>query len=543
MKALFFEGEIRDRESAKDVLPGTPISGFDVYTSGFVRAFLEHSRRDVLLLTEEAYRLSFGRDVPAWLAALRGRIACVNQNASHAWSAYEDLILMSVGPELLTLAWMRYGMSLARAPIVAVLHSMAPAPRVRYLLTNKMLALLDGGDALICGSQVVKETLERMHSAIPPIMRATEKLPFSTPLIPFGIDTDQFRQLSREDARRRLGLSQEQTIILSFGKISPADRADPLPLLIAYSRLSREQDSLLIIAGDDTSFRMGSALTAAAAQRGCAARVKVISDPSSSMKCDLLSSADIFVALGDNLQEGFSLSLAEAMSAGLAVIATDWGGHRECIADGISGLLVRTALSPLGECLPLLTAYSGPSVEQRLSASTAVDLGGLTRALKALIESPEMRRRLGENARMYAQSSCSWPKVMARYDDLWDELAAEKQSACQSAPPRELLCLNEVFERYASPRPPGTPTLTMACQEKEQQELLAALGRDPRFDRELLVRLAATIRQAGSPVDENALVQQESSIGGPNTPVVQTHVARLVKYGVLERAYAANEVQ
>jgi hypothetical protein len=101
-------------------------------------------------LVVDGYRLTFGRDVPVWLSAMRERVSFIDPNDVRAWTAHEDLVLMSVGPELLTLAWLRYLMSLQQASISAVLQSMSPAPRVRYLLTSKMLCLLDTADSLIC---------------------------------------------------------------------------------------------------------------------------------------------------------------------------------------------------------------------------------------------------------------------------------------------------------------------------------------------------------------------------------------------------------
>lgn len=55
----------------------------------------------------------------------------------------------------------------------------------------------------------------------------------------------------------------------------------------------------------------------------------------------LLSAADLFVM--SSTWEGLSIALLEALAAGLPVVATDVGGNREIVDDGVCGYLTRPA--------------------------------------------------------------------------------------------------------------------------------------------------------------------------------------------------------
>src|SRR5262249_52867357 len=54
----------------------------------------------------------------------------------------------------------------------------------------------------------------------------------------------------------------------------------------------------------------------------------------------------------------------------------------------------------------------------------------------ALIESPDLRARFGTAARMAAEASFDWRHIIARYQELWAELAARRAASAESAPAR-----------------------------------------------------------------------------------------------------------
>jgi L-malate glycosyltransferase len=95
-------------------------------------------------------------------------------------------------------------------------------------------------------------------------------------------------------------------------------------------------------------------------------------------------------------EEAFGLTVAEAMAAGRAVIASRTGGIPELVEDGVSGLLV-----PPG------------------------DPEGLARALDLLADRPALRRQLGASARARAQQRFSLEQC-AREHIRWCEGAVAR---------------------------------------------------------------------------------------------------------------------
>jgi glycosyltransferase involved in cell wall biosynthesis len=98
--------------------------------------------------------------------------------------------------------------------------------------------------------------------------------------------------------------------------------------------------------------------------------------------------------------EGFPLAMVEAMLAERPVIATRVGSMPEAIIDGVTGILIEKN-----------------------------DLGGLVKALTTLRDLPELRLRLGQQARARAKIHWTAPIMAARYQQLWTELCLKPKTA------------------------------------------------------------------------------------------------------------------
>jgi glycosyltransferase involved in cell wall biosynthesis/DNA-binding transcriptional ArsR family regulator len=531
-RALLFEGEIRDREHQKSLRKETPVSGFDVFVSSFSKALLTYSRRAEVYFTAEAAALSFQRSAPPWLKDLQERIRLISAYDPSPLKALEDLVLLSVGPEMLNFAWIRSQLQKPEWPIVAVMHSLSPPPRIRYFLTSALFSRLYPYDALVCATHAAKKAIENLFLSVPEVVRSHKKVPFEIPVIPFGVETQEHANQSKEAARQKLRVRAEERAILYFGTFSPTDKCDLLPLLIAYSQLPRREHSKLILAGDDTQFRMAAALKGAASELGCGDSVDVLPDVSKDTKLNLFAAADIFVSPSENTQESFSIPIAEAMASGLPVVASDWAGHGELVEHGKTGFLIPTFMAPITEPLQFLTLYSGIYQEKLLGMSTAVDVNLMSKSLQVLLENPDLCAAMGEEGRRRAQVRFDWKVVMGQYDELWDALS-ERGRKCRPAPdPFECSSFQEVFRHYPTEtlHSSWTLQLTSGLGEKSSQ-ILNALGAGQHFDAAVFQQLMKLL-DAG-PASIAQLVQSTGSHTKTPQPVIERHIGRLLKYGLV----------
>jgi glycosyltransferase involved in cell wall biosynthesis len=105
-----------------------------------------------------------------------------------------------------------------------------------------------------------------------------------------------------------------------------------------------------------------------------------------------------------SVAEGISNTVLEAMASGLPIVATDVGGNRELIEDGVSGRLV-----------------------------AAADAGALAAAIGGIADDVEMARRLGDAARRAAVARFSLDRMVDEYAALYDRCLAQRAPVALSA--------------------------------------------------------------------------------------------------------------
>lgn len=111
-----------------------------------------------------------------------------------------------------------------------------------------------------------------------------------------------------------------------------------------------------------------------------------------------LADSDLFVL--SSLSEGVSITLLEAMAAGLPVVATDVGGNREVVREGETGTLV-----PVG------------------------DAAALADAMVAILVDPDRARRMGTAGRARVDSDFNIDRTVAAYQQAYLDLLGRRSGA------------------------------------------------------------------------------------------------------------------
>lgn len=224
--------------------------------------------------------------------------------------------------------------------------------------------------------------------------------------IPNGVDTNLFKPASPEERgalRKRLGLAQKRNLVLFAGRLDPQKGLDTLLHAWAQLRLSECPPSPRVGrgAGGEGQRRAHLLILGEGSQRGSLDQLTKRLDIADTVSLlgkqenilEYFKVADIFVL--PSLAEGLSNSLLEAMSCGLAVIATDNAGNREVINSPDSGILVE------------------PQNPQQLA-----------QALETLLDNRELATRLGQQARCAVKERFSLANVVEQYEQLYKRLLA-----------------------------------------------------------------------------------------------------------------------
>lgn len=188
----------------------------------------------------------------------------------------------------------------------------------------------------------------------------------------------------RLSARHALGIAAEAIVVGTIARLDPVKNLDTLIRAVALP--ARDRPLSLVIIGDGPERR---ALETAAGRTGSAATVQFLGHRDDARR--LLPACDVFVNC--SISEGVSLTILEAMAAGLPVVATRVGGTPEVI-DETCGRLV-----------------------------PARNEAALARAIEELAAAPELRGTLGRAARQRVEDHFTLDRMVRAYRAVYNRFA------------------------------------------------------------------------------------------------------------------------
>ncbi|HEY5471681.1 MAG TPA: glycosyltransferase family 4 protein, partial [Candidatus Limnocylindrales bacterium] len=192
--------------------------------------------------------------------------------------------------------------------------------------------------------------------------------------LPHAIDVTRFAPVTdagRRALRLSLGLPPNATTAVFVGRLSREKGL--MELMEAWTDLAAPGVYLVVVGPDMPGhpWDVGPAARALVAERGLSSSVRFVGGVSPNEVPKWMQAADL--AVQPSHFEAFGIAAAEAMAIGLPVVASDVGGFRDYIQDGINGFRVPPH-----------------------------DPQALGQALRRLLCNDELRRLIGQAARVTA---------------------------------------------------------------------------------------------------------------------------------------------
>lgn len=373
------------------------------------------------------------------------------------FSQYHYAVFHAGDPYISDLVALRDHHSPRLFPVVGRAHTLSDDSRLSRM-RDLVMSPIKNCDAILCSSSSQKQVLKRLLSTASASISDSLgiALPYRGRLeeLPLGLEPDAESEEEKLAARSALRLPEDKKIILCLGRLSPSDKMDLHPLLLALNDLLEDRhvdDFLLVIAGGgDAGGAYVQSLLKRAYELNLEELVRFELSVDEVKKHRLYRAADIFVSLADNVQESFGLTPLEAMRDEVPVVLSDWDGYRELVEDGVSGCLISTVTvdnDDISRSLSMLQPVQARLLEAQ---SVAVDINALVNSLYLLLTDKQARKQMAKAGRQRFAECFTWPGIIADYQTVVERLGREAASVSYRPGRPSGMSYHHVFSHYAS---------------------------------------------------------------------------------------------
>lgn len=269
-----------------------------------------------------------------------------------------------------------------------------------------LVSTLPGSDVYLASKNIIFKLMARFAAKIskavtsnsPQLLADLKKLGavsknFST--IIYGVDPQRFYPDDRKGQllRKRLGITEDKIIILGVGRLV-AKKGFKYLVEAAPWILQKNQQVVFVIVGDgDQKISIEDLISKYNLQQ----YFYLVGNISYKDLPDYYNVADIFILPSIRDEQGNlddqSVSVIEAMSSGLPVVTTNFPGYQVVIKNEINGFLIPPK-----------------------------DISQITQVLNRLIQDKNLRKKIGQQARIDVLTDSSWQAIGKEYLKLFDDI-------------------------------------------------------------------------------------------------------------------------
>lgn len=235
-------------------------------------------------------------------------------------------------------------------------------------------------------------------------------------VVPTGIDPARFRRGSGAGFRAAMDIPPDAFVIGHIGRLTPEKNLEVLTRgVVAFLR--RHRRARFLVAGTGCARPV---IREILVQHGLADRLHGIDTLGQPLLASAYQAMDVFAFAARNETQG--MVLAEAMAAGVPVVAIDGPGVRELVADGVNGrLLPGESAEDFADALDWVLALPAARLDA-LRQGMAQSLDALSLTATAELALGAYRRLLRPGAVRAARRPGWWQGARRRLETEWDML-------------------------------------------------------------------------------------------------------------------------
>lgn len=289
----------------------------------------------------------------------------------------------------------KVGMELKKLQPITQVHTYHSLGAVKYksITTIPMIAT-----TRLAIEKTVLETAERIVATSPQEkehMRSLVSTQGNIDIIPCGTDIDRFGGIGKQEARAKLGIDPDSKVVFYVGRFDKRKGIETFVRAVGRCQWRENGDLKLIIGGGSRPGQSDGIERDRIEKIVDELGLRSITTFPGRLGDETLplyyAAADICVV--PSHYEPFGLVAIEAMASGTPVIASDVGGLQYTVISEKTGLL----------CPPQ-------------------DDAAFAQAIDRILENPQWRDQLGQQARKRVEDKFSWSGVAVQLSDLYQQL-------------------------------------------------------------------------------------------------------------------------